>query len=97
VTVFELAHGIERAKLQIHREFREAFLNDLLADIKVYRVTTRIARLAGRVSGQQALRGIVIPFEDLLIGATALHHGFDVITTNQRHFEMIPELRLKSL
>lgn len=93
----ELAHGIERAKLEAHREHRQAFLDDLIADIRIYPLTAEIAQLAGRISGQQASKGIVLPFEDLLIGATALYHHCEVITENARHFEMIPQLVARKL
>ena len=33
VTVAELAHGVERAKQDAHRLYRQNFLDDLLADI----------------------------------------------------------------
>ena len=46
-------------------------------------------------SGQEAARGITLPFEDLLIGATALQLGFELLTHNARHFEMIPHLVVK--
>ena len=49
------------------------------------------------VSGQRALRGVILPFADLLIGATALHHGCEVVTENIRHFEMIPDLVVRKL
>lgn len=75
VTVVELAHGIERAKLEIHRQRRQTFLDDLIADLPIYPLTTEIAQLAGKLSGQEAERGITLPFEDLLIGATALLLG----------------------
>jgi predicted nucleic acid-binding protein len=97
VTLTELAHGIERAKLEAHRKHRQAFLDDLIADIKIYPVTAAIAQLAGRISGQQAHEGNVLPFEDLLIGATALHYGFEVVTENTKHFEMIPDLVVKKI
>lgn len=96
VTVAELAHGVERAKQDAHRLYRQNFLDDLLADIKVYPVTVEIALRAGQLSGQLARQGVVIPIEDLLIGATALECGFDVVTENVRHFEMIPNLVVRS-
>ena len=34
--------------------------------------------------------------EDLIIGATALHLGFDVVTRNLRHFQAIPGLNVLS-
>ena len=97
VTVTELAHGIERAKTEEQREWRKTFLRDLRAAMKVYPVSDKIAERAGAISGRQAQRGLVLPFADLLIGATALHHGFEVITENTKHFEMIPDLVVKKI
>ena len=54
VTLTELAHGIERAKVEAHRQHRQAFLDDLIADIRIYPVTAAIAQLAGKLSGQHA-------------------------------------------
>ena len=52
--------------------------------------------LAGRIHGEQMGQGVTIDFPDLLIGATALHLGFDVVTLNERHFQMIPGLKILS-
>jgi len=76
-------YGEEEVGLSVIRIRRQEFLDDLVADIAILPLTAGIARLAGKISGQQALQGIVIPFEDLLIGVTALHHGFGVITANR--------------
>ena len=38
------------------------------------------------------MRGNIIPFTDLLIGATALSNGASILTTNKRHFRLIPGL-----
>jgi predicted nucleic acid-binding protein len=50
--------------------------------------------LAGRIDGEQTAAGVVIPFVDLLIGATALSLGFAILTANLRHFKMIPGLNI---
>jgi predicted nucleic acid-binding protein len=42
-------------------------------------------------------RGIKIPFQDLLIGATALHLGYAIVTGNPRQFKMIPSLVVEQL
>jgi predicted nucleic acid-binding protein len=47
---------------------------------------------AGKTDGEQQSRGAVIPFGDLLIGATALSFGFSVLTVNLRHFQKISGL-----
>jgi tRNA(fMet)-specific endonuclease VapC len=92
VSVVELTHGVYRAKTDIQRERRLAFSEELWRDMVVHPVTFQIAQLAGRIEGEQAAKGIVIAFEDLLIGATALILGFGVATCNVRHFQLIPEL-----
>ena len=63
----------------------------------VHPLTDEIAERAGFTSGREAERGVTLPFADLLIGATALHLGFEVVTDNVRHFEMIPNLIVKEL
>lgn len=57
-------------------------------------VSLEIAQLAGKIEGEQAAQGIAIPFEDLVIGATALYLGFDVATLNTKHFSLIPDLNI---
>ena len=52
-------------------------------------VTLAIARLIGRIEGQQEAIGVQFAFEDLQIGATALHLGYEVATLNLRNFQRI--------
>lgn len=94
VTIVELTHGIYRAKNDTQRERRRAFCDELRRDMVVHPVTMEIAELAGRIEGQQAVAGIRIAFEDLLIGATALHLGYALATLNVRHFQVIPGLQV---
>lgn len=97
VSVIELTHGIQRARHETQRQRREAFVEELIAAVAVYPVTVEIAQLAGLISGREAARGVNLPLEDLLIGATALQLGFEVVTENIRHFQLIPNLVVKSL
>lgn len=92
VTVVELTHGIQRAKLEDQRHRRQAFVDEFIRDVPVYPVTVDTAKLAGRIEGEQAEHGLSIAFEDLLIAATALQLGFGVATGNVRHFQSIPGL-----
>jgi predicted nucleic acid-binding protein len=94
VTVVELTHGIYRSKLEDRRIRRQAFVDELLRDVPIYPVTVDVARIAGRIEGEQAGRGLSVAFEDLLIAATAMQLGYGVATSNVRHFEMIPGLRV---
>ena len=56
-----------------------------------------IARRAARIDGESRRRGVVIPFQDLVIGVTALEFDYAVATANVRHFQMIPGLVVKQL
>ena len=44
----------------------------------------------GRILGEQMGQEVIVIFPDLIIGATALHIGFAVVTLNVRHFQPIP-------
>lgn len=93
----ELIHGIYRAQTPEVRVRRESFLNELLADVTVYPYTKETALLARKLDGEQQSRGVVIPFGDLLIGATALSLGYNVLTGNLRDFRRIPGLTVVQL
>lgn len=88
----ELIHGIYRARTPDIRLRRESFIHGLLDVLAVYPFTKATAMLAGKIDGEQQRLGIVIPFGDLLIGATALSLGYSILTVNLRHFERIPDL-----
>ncbi len=93
----ELMHGLYRAQTAAVRLRRQSFLDEVLADLTVYPYTRETALLAGKLDGEQQNKGVVIPFADLLIGATALSLGFSVITANMRHFQRIPGLSVVRL
>jgi tRNA(fMet)-specific endonuclease VapC len=97
VSIIELTHGIYRAKTAEDRDQRTAFTDELCRDMVVQPVTLAIARLAGKIEGEQAAMGISIAFEDLVIGATALYLGFEVATLNRTHFHLIPDLKVVTL
>jgi len=88
----ELVHGIYRAQTAEARNRRDSFIRELTNDVEVYPFTKETALLAGKIDGEQQSRGIIIPFADLLIGATALGVGYSVLTVNVRHFKLIPGL-----
>src|SRR5271157_5568742 len=92
VSVIELEHGIWRARNAEQAERRRKFLEDLFAAVPIYPLTFDIARRAARIDGESRRKGVVIPFQDLVIGVTALEFGYAVATANVRHFQMIPGL-----
>jgi len=92
VTIAELTHGAYRAKVVADQQRRLTFIDRLCSDVPVHPVTLETARMVGRIEGQQAAAGVVIAFEDLVIGVTALQLGCEVGTINMRHFRLIPGL-----
>jgi len=97
VGLTELIHGLYRAKTPAIRLRRESFLNELLVVLTVYPYTKETALLAGKLDGEQQSKGVIIPFGDLLIGATALSLGYSVLTVNLRDFRRIPGLSIVQL
>jgi predicted nucleic acid-binding protein len=97
VTIAELVHGAYRTRTQAQQQRRLEFIQRLSSDVPVHPVTIAIARLAGRIEGQQEAIGVQFAFEDLLIGATALHRGYEVATLNLRDFKRIPGLSVIQL
>lgn len=97
VSVVELEHGIWRAKDAAQGEMRRRFFEELFALIPVYPLTLAIARRAARIDGEARRQGIVVPFQDLVIGATALEFDYGVATVNGRHFSLIPNLRVTQI
>lgn len=92
VGLTELVHGLHRANTAELRLLLQSFLDELLADLTVYPYTKETALVAGKVDAEQRGRGVVIPYPDLLIGATALSLGFSVLAANLRHFRQVPGL-----
>ena len=97
VTIAELVHGAYRTKTPAQQQRRLEFIERLSSDVPTHPVKLDIARLAGRIEGQQEAIGIRLAFEDLLNGATALYLGYEVATLNARDFQKIPGLSLVQL
>jgi tRNA(fMet)-specific endonuclease VapC len=95
VTVAELVHGVYRANTQERQERRRMFIDELKRHVPVHPVTDETGEIIGRISGEQAAKGIKIPFDDLAIGASAIEQGYAVVTRNARHFQLIPGLVVK--
>jgi len=97
VTLAELVHGVARANTPEIRHSRRSFIDELKRHVPVHAVTDSTAEIAGQISGEQGAKGITLPADDLLIGASALEQGYAVVTLNTRHFQMIPGLLVLSI
>ncbi len=97
VGLTELVHGIYRANSAQVQLRRRSFVDELRIGLTVYPFTAETAMLAGKIDGEQTAQGVIVPFVDLLIGATALSLGFAILTVNLRHFKQIPGLNVMSI
>lgn len=84
ITVEEVLYGLGRRPLPRVRAWFDQFL---AGHCEVLDVTPPIAVLAGNLRGQLASKGQVRTQADTLIGATAAHHGFTLVTRNVRDFD----------
>jgi len=96
VTVAELVHGIYRAKTPDAAQRRREYIEELINLVPVHPMTKQTAWLVGQIEGQEAAKGNVLPFNDLLIAAAAIEQGYAVLTGNLRHFQKVPTLRVVS-
>lgn len=97
VSAIELTHGVYRARADADRLRRQNFVEEHYRAVAVQPLTLEVACMVGRIHGEQMGRGVSIDFPDLIIGATALHLGFDVATLNVKHFQVIPGLTVVPL
>ncbi len=87
ISVYELLRGVHNLK---HLKQRE----ELFRLCKIFDLTPSICRKAAEIYTHLKDRGELISHEDILIGATALKESCPLWTSNRKHFEKIPALRL---
>jgi predicted nucleic acid-binding protein len=88
----ELLHGCWRADSPARRARREEFVEAGLGALPVVALTLPIMRVFAEVDARLRASGSKLPTSDLLIGATALCRGDEVVTGNTRHFDKVPGL-----
>jgi len=72
VTLAELVHGVARANTPEIRIARRSFIDELKKHVPVHPVMDSTVEIAGKISGEQAAKGISLPADDLLIGLQRL-------------------------
>lgn len=92
VTASELLHGVHRATRAHVRARRQAFVEHILAALDPIPIDLRVARAHAAAWAQLDAAGTRIGAHDLWIAATALAHGYAVVTDNVRDFARVPGL-----
>ena len=89
VTISEIQRGIiqQRMKDAVFAEKLQLWLENLVHNYadRILPITQEIATQWGNLSAQVGHDG-----PDVMIAATALHHGYTVVTRNIRHFSHFP-------
>ena len=93
----ELVHGIYRARTPKVSQRRREYIEELVNLVPLHPVTLQTGYLVGQIEGQEAAKGNVLPFNDLLVAAAAIEQGYAVLTENLRHFEKVPGVRVLKL
>ncbi|BBM70831.1 type II toxin-antitoxin system VapC family toxin [Rhodothermus marinus] len=89
ITVYELEYGARRiGRLSDWEVFLELF------PLRVLSLGLEEARRAAALQAAPAAQNRHIGERDVLIAATALVHGLDLVTLNADEFQRVPELRV---
>lgn len=97
ITVAELLVGAERTRDDAMRLYRYSYIETALDLIPVIPFGIIEARRHAAVHALLVSRGTPIGAHDTIIAATALAHGYAVMTTNAREFSRVPGLRVITL
>jgi len=92
ITASEFLHGVHRAEGSKRRARREAFVETLLARLPIIPFDLIAARAHARLWADQAAKGASVGAHDLIIAATAIARGLDVVTRDERSFPRIEGL-----
>lgn len=94
ITASELLHGVHRADSARRREQRRAFVESVLAAVPLLAFDMGVSRVHAQIWSDLRSRGQIIGAHDMIIGATAVHHGLRLATRNVRDFERIEGLEV---
>lgn len=94
ITVSELLVGIHRANSDSRREARRLSVEQILGSMAVLDFDAAVARTHAALRAETLQRGKPIGAHDLLIAATAKHHGLPVLTCNVAEFSQVSGLEV---
>jgi predicted nucleic acid-binding protein len=90
VVLYEIESGLLHGRMPKLIESLHKFIR--LAPIEVLDVNWEISSLAAQKRAECLRSGIILHAQDLLIGATAKHHGLLIVTDNVKDFRCWGEL-----
>ena len=95
ITASELLAGVERASTAQRKAQRGAFVENLLSIIPVLEFSMPIARTHARMLAALS-KNVTAGAHDAVIAATAIHHGYAVLTRNIADFKIFAGLKVEA-
>jgi len=92
ITASEILVGIYRTDSAQRRVSRERWVEDALGRLPVLPFDLTVARLHAKLWAELSAGGTMIGLHDIQVAATALTHGYSVLTENVREFGRVPGL-----
>jgi len=95
VTASELLVGVERANTAERKAQRGAFVEYLLANIPVLDFSLPVGRTHARLLAALP-KNLTAGAHDALVAATAVHHGYALLTRNVADFNIFSGLKVEA-
>lgn len=95
ITASELLVGVERANTAQRKAGRGAFVESMLAIIPVLEFSMPVVRTHARMIAALS-KNITAGAHDALTAATAIHHGYAVLTGNVADFKIFAGLKVEA-
>ena len=95
VTASELLVGVERANTAQRRAQRGAFVENLLSSVPVLEFSMPVVRTYARMVAALS-KNVTAGAHDALIAATAVHHGYALLTRNVSDFRIFAGLKVEA-
>ncbi len=95
ITASELLVGVYRSRHLAYRVQRERFVRWILESFPSLPFDLTVAEVYAQLWANLAESGSLIAAHDLIIAATAVAHGYSVLTENVAHFRTVPGLDVR--
>ena len=95
ITASELLVGVERANTADRRAQRGAFVENLLSSVPVLEFSMPVVRTHARLLAALS-KNVTAGAHDALIAATAVHHGYALLTRNIDDFKIFAGLKVEA-
>ena len=95
ITASELLVGVEHASTAQRKAQRGAFVENLLSIIPVLEFSMPVVRTHARIVAALS-KNVTAGAHDAIIAATAIHHGYAVLTRNVADFKIFAGLKVEA-